>query len=78
MINSTFRDVAPFALLIGSFASSFVAWRLVPDWLSVDYLTPIAITGPCIGLLAGRLLTRFRSDSTPAIDMTPAAKSSSL
>jgi hypothetical protein len=69
MINWTFRDIAPLALLIGSFASSFVAWLLVPAWLPFGSLTPIMVAGPSIGLFAGGVLVRFRSDSTPAINM---------
>ena len=48
-----------FAFVIGGFASSFMAWLLVPARLSVEYLTPITVSGPFAGLLVGAVLARF-------------------
>jgi F0F1-type ATP synthase assembly protein I len=41
------------AFITGTLAGSFVAWLLVPDRLSVEYLTPIVLSGPVVGLLIG-------------------------
>ena len=76
MGTSTLRDVAPLALLSGSFVSSFVAWLLVPAWLSFDSLTPIMVAGPVFGLFTGGLLVRLRSDSRSAIEMAQAVNPS--
>jgi hypothetical protein len=47
-----------FAWILGGFASAFLGWLLVPATLSVDYLTPVVVAGPFVGLIVGGLLAR--------------------
>jgi hypothetical protein len=47
-----------YAFVAGTLASSSVAWLLVPAQLSVEYLTPITLAGPVVGLLIGGIVVR--------------------
>jgi hypothetical protein len=44
------------AWIVGACASAFLGWLLVPAAFSVDYLTPIVVAGPVVGLVAGGIL----------------------
>ena len=46
------------AWIVGACASAFLGWLLVPAALSVDYLTPVVVAGPLVGLVAGGILVR--------------------
>ena len=46
------------AWIVGACASAFLGWLLVPAALSVDYLTPIVVAGPFVGLVAGGIFAR--------------------
>jgi hypothetical protein len=45
-----------YAWIVGTCASAFLGWLLVPAALPVDYLTPIGVAGPFVGLVAGGIL----------------------
>jgi hypothetical protein len=47
-----------YAWIAGACASAFLGWLLVPAALSVDYLTPVVVAGPVVGLIAGGILVR--------------------
>lgn len=47
-----------YAWLAGACASAFLGWRLIPAAFPVDYLTPIVVAGPFVGLVAGAILVR--------------------
>jgi hypothetical protein len=47
-----------FAWIAGGLAGAFLGWLLVPAVFSVEYLTPIVIAGPFVGLAVGGALTR--------------------
>jgi hypothetical protein len=55
-----------YAWIAGGLAGAFLGWLLVPAALSVDYLTPIVVTGPFAGLIAasGVLANRRRAAAT--------------
>jgi hypothetical protein len=55
----TLRTLA-FSWIAGSLAGAFLGWALVPAALPEQYLTPIVVAGPFIGLIAGGLITRRR------------------
>ena len=38
----------------GTLLASVVGWLVVPMWLPVEYLTPIVVSGPSVGLLLGQ------------------------
>jgi hypothetical protein len=42
-----------YAWIVGACASAFLGWLLVPGALPVDYLTPVVVAGPFVGLVAG-------------------------
>ena len=44
------------AWIVGACASAFLGWLLVPAAFPVDYLTPIVVAGPVVGLVAGGIL----------------------
>jgi hypothetical protein len=46
------------AWIAGTFASSFFGWLLVPAALPVEFLTPVVVAGPLVGLVAGAILVR--------------------
>ena len=46
------------AWIVGACASAFLGWLLVPAALAVDYLTPVVVAGPFVGLVAGGILVR--------------------
>jgi hypothetical protein len=51
------------AWIAGVCASAFLGWLLVPAALPVDYLTPVVIAGPLVGLVAGGIFVRtLRAD----------------
>jgi hypothetical protein len=41
------------AWIVGTCSSAFLGWLLVPEVLPVDYLTPVGLAGPFVGLVAG-------------------------
>ena len=45
-----------YAWIVGACASAFLGWLLVPAALSVDYLTPVVVAGPFVGLVTGGIL----------------------
>jgi hypothetical protein len=47
-----------FAWIVGACASAFLGWLLVPATLSVDYLSPVVVAGPFVGLIAGGIFAR--------------------
>jgi hypothetical protein len=47
-----------YAWIVGACASAFLGWLLVPAALSVDYLTPIVVAGPFVGLVAVGIFAR--------------------
>ena len=49
-----------YAWILGTMASSFLGWLLVPASFSVEYLTPVVAVGPFVGLIAGGLVLRLR------------------
>ena len=54
-----------YAWIAGGLTSAFLGWLLVPAALPVGYLTPIVVTGPLTGLIAGAVLTgRCRATAT--------------
>ena len=46
------------AWIVGACTSAFLGWLLVPAALSVDYLTPVVVAGPFVGLVAGGIFVR--------------------
>ena len=52
-----------YAWIVGACASAFLGWLLVPAALSVDYLTPVGVAGPFVGLVAGGILVRTLQSS---------------
>ena len=60
MTRSTERMIKTlgYAWIVGACASAFLGWLLVPAALSVDYLTPVVVAGPFVGLVAGGILVR--------------------
>ena len=47
-----------YAWIVGTCASAFFGWLLVPAALPVEYLTPIGVAGPFVGLIAGVVFVR--------------------
>ena len=47
-----------YAWIVGACASAFLGWLLVPAALSVDYMTPIVVAGPFVGVVAGAIFAR--------------------
>jgi len=52
--------------IAGALGGALLGWLLVPAALSVEYLTPIVLTGPFAGLIAasGVLANRRRAAAT--------------
>ena len=51
-----------YSWIAGGLASACLGWLLVPAALSVEYLTPIVVTGPFAGLIAaGGVLANRRA-----------------
>ena len=46
------------AWIVGACISAFLGWLLVPAALSVDYLTPVVVAGPFVGLIVGGIFVR--------------------
>jgi hypothetical protein len=42
-----------YAWIVGTCASAFLGWLLVPAAFPVDHLTPTVMAGPFVGLIAG-------------------------
>jgi hypothetical protein len=47
-----------YAWIVGTCASAFLGWLLIPAALPVDYLSPVVVAGPVVGLVAGGILVR--------------------
>jgi hypothetical protein len=47
-----------YAWIVGACASAFLGWLLVPAALPVDYLTPVVVAGPFVGLIAAGVFVR--------------------
>jgi hypothetical protein len=58
--------ILAYSWIAGAVAGALLGWLLVPAALSVEYLTPIVVTGPFAGLIAasGVLANRRRTAAT--------------
>jgi hypothetical protein len=66
MTPSTQRTIKTLghAWIVGACASAFLGWLIVPAAVPVDYLSPIVVAGPFVGLVAGGVLVHtLRSTS---------------
>ena len=50
-----------YAWIVGACVSAFLGWLLIPAAFPVDYLTPVVVAGPFVGLVAGGILVRTLS-----------------
>lgn len=56
-----------FSFVGGALLACFIAWLLVPAQLPVDYLTPIVVSGPFVGLAVGRIALVVRRDRSNTV-----------
>ncbi len=54
--NERTLETLGYAWIAGTCASAFLGWLLVPAAQPVDYLTPVVVAGPIVGVVAGGIL----------------------